>query len=68
MAEDDRHRVAQGAFDYLEVGVTKAGRFDPDQHVARREIGGFHGFNRKHRLRRVKDRGLIGKWHWKISR
>ena len=39
VAEHDRHRVAQRAFDDFEVGVAEPGRLDPHQHVAGLERG-----------------------------
>lgn len=66
VAEDDRHRIAQGPFDHFEIGVAQAGGLDSDQHVAGGEISGFYRLDRKRRLRRVEHGGLVGECHWKF--
>src|SRR4029450_4023000 len=41
MTEHDRHRVAQGALDHLEIGVAEPCSSDANQHVGRSERSGL---------------------------
>src|SRR6185295_16243022 len=63
MSEHDRHWIAQGSFDDLEIGVAKARGADFYEHVGRLQLGERYGFDRHRRLRGMQHRGSVAQGH-----
>src|SRR6201999_207022 len=64
MTEQDRHRIAQAAFDHLEIGMAKPHSLDADEDILGRRFACLDRLDDERRFRRVQHGRLVLEPHF----